>query len=249
MTSGNVPRPTLKNRLLGLLPPDDFALIAAHLVDVEFKSGEVLYEPGERMEQIYFPSDGVISLVAVMADGTPIETATIGREGAIGLVAHREARIAFNRCVVQVPGFGHRIGADRFAALVDKEGVRDLCARYMEVLLAQSLQSVACNALHSVEARFCRWLLMCDDRTDADIVALTQEFLAEMLGVQRTTVTIVARTAQNAGLIRYHRGRIKVTDRAGLEAAACECYGTIRRHTERLLPQRTVSAAPTLAAK
>lgn len=243
--------PAVRNELLARFPPADLALVEAELTPVSFPRGLVLYEAGDRMEQIYFPSDGVISLVAEMENGARAESATIGREGAIGLLTDGEPGLAFSQCIVQVPGYGHRLEARRFTQLAGGKAMRDLIRRYADVLLAQTLQSVACNALHTVEARFCRWLLMCDDRTDADFVALTQEFLAEMLGVQRTTVTLVARTLQGSGLIRYHRGRIKVVDRPGLEEAACECYGIVRRHRERLMPRLIDTApngVPTLAA-
>jgi CRP-like cAMP-binding protein len=144
---------------------------------------------------------------------------------------------ALSRAIIQVAGRCSRIPAGTLAELwADLPSLRELAHRHSDALFGHAIQSVACNALHSVEARFCRWLLSCRDRIDSDRVALTQEFLADMLGVQRTTVTVVARTLQAAGLIRYRRGVVDILDRDSLEAIACECYGAVRRNYERLLP-------------
>jgi len=227
----------LKNRLLAALPPEDLAPLAAHLSHQELDKGRHLYEPGDPIEAIYFPHDCVISLMTLMENGAAIESATIGREGALGLMAAVAPRQALVRAIVQTPGAASRISASALHDAAHRSAaLRSLIDRHTEALFGHAIQSVACNALHGVEARFCRWLLSCRDRIDGDTISLTQEFLADMLGVQRTTVTAVAGGLQARGLIRYRRGVVDILDRAGLEAVSCECYGAVRRGYERLLP-------------
>ncbi|OYW30545.1 MAG: Crp/Fnr family transcriptional regulator [Caulobacter sp. 12-67-6] len=227
----------LKNRLLAALPPEEFALASPHLSPVELERGRLLYDPGDRIETVYFPHDCVISLMTLMANGAAIESAAVGREGAVGLMAVVAPRVSLNRVIVQAPGLASRIGASVMHDLSARlPTLRSLIDRHNEALFGHAIQSAACNALHAVEARFCRWLLSCDDRIDTNMVQLTQEVLADMLGVQRTTVTAVAGSLQTKGLIRYRRGVVDILDRAGLEAMACECYGAVRRGYERLLP-------------
>jgi CRP-like cAMP-binding protein len=229
----------LQNRLLVSLPADDFALVAPHLVTVELERGRVLYEPGDRIDTVYFPHDGVVSLMTLMESGAAIESATIGSEGALGLQAAVTWRVSMCRAIVQTPVRASRISAAPLHDGWSKSArLRDLVERHTEALFGHALQSVGCNALHSVEARFCRWLLTCHDRISTDTIALTQEFLADMLGVQRTTVTAVARSLQEKGAIQYRRGVLAIIDRAALETLACECYGVIHRNYERLLPKR-----------
>jgi CRP-like cAMP-binding protein len=225
------------NRLLAALSAEDQALIAPHLVQVDLERGRLLYDPGDRIDVVYFPHDGVISLMTLMENGAAIESATIGREGALGLMAAVAPRQSLSRAIVQTPTRAARIRAELLHESWEKSPrIRDLVDRHTEALYGHAIQSVACNALHSVEARFCRWLLTCHDRISSNTVALTQEFLADMLGVQRTTVTAVARTLQAKGAIRYRRGVVDIIDRQVLEQLACECYGVIRRTYERLLP-------------
>ena len=229
----------LENRLLASLPGEDFALLAPHLVTVELERGRLLYDPGDRIDTAYFPQDGVISMMVLMENGTAIEGATIGREGALGLSAAITPRQSLSRAIVQTPVRASRINAAQLHEAWQKSAkLRELVERHSEALFGHALQSVGCNALHSVEARFCRWLLTCHDRITNDTVALTQEFLADMLGVQRTTVTAVARNLQERGAIRYRRGVVDIIDRAALQALACECYSVIQRNYERLLPGR-----------
>lgn len=229
--------PELQNHLLASAEREDLEALSRDLESVTLEKGALLYEPGDMIELIYFPHDAVISLLTLMRTGEAIESATVGREGAVGLSAIRFPHQSMSRAIVQVAGDASRIQASRLrAALAGTRGFPALIDRHTEALFGHVAQSVACNALHSVEARFCRWLLSCRDRIDTDRVSLTQEFLADMLGVQRTTVTVVARTMQAAGLIRYSRGVVDILDRAGLEANACECYRVVRRHYERLLP-------------
>jgi CRP-like cAMP-binding protein len=227
----------LKNRLLSALSPDDFGLISPHLTHVDLEKGRLLYDPGDDITTVYFPHDVVISLMTLMKNGAAIESATIGREGALGLMSALAPRQALSRCIVQVAGRASRIASHHLRDIWDQSAaLRMLVDRHGDALFAHAAQSVACNALHSVEARFCRWLLSCRDRIDVDTVSVTQEFLADMLGVQRTTVTAVAGALQAKGLIRYRRGMVDIIDRPGLEAIACECYATVRDTYERLIP-------------
>ena len=226
------------NKLLASLAPEDLEALSRNLTPISLEKGALLYEPGDDIDLIYFPHNAVVSLMTLMQSGEAIESATIGREGAVGFAAAAFPRRSLSRVIVQVAGTASRIPAGQLQqACRDNERLRFLIDRHSDALFAHAIQSVACNALHSVEARFCRWLLCCHDRIDTDRVSLTQEFLADMLGVQRTTVTVVARTLQAAGLIRYSRGVVDIIDRPGLEAITCECYGAVRRNYERLLAQ------------
>jgi CRP-like cAMP-binding protein len=231
--AGPVSRP--QNRLLSALNTEDYEQLASHLAPIDLEKGRLLYDPGDSITTVYFPTEGVVSLMTLMESGEAIESATIGREGALGLQAAISPRESLSRAIVQVPGRALRVPATVLQDVWRKSAtVRDLVDRHNEAVYGHAIQSVACNALHSVEARFCRWLLACHDRIDSDTVQLTQEFLADMLGVQRTTVTAVAQSLQNKGLIRYRRGVVDILDRQGLENAACECYETVRRNYQRL---------------
>ncbi|MDB5444803.1 MAG: hypothetical protein JWQ97_120 [Phenylobacterium sp.] len=193
----------MQNRLLVSLPAGDYALLAPNLVAVELERGRLLYDPGDRIDSVYFPHDGVISLMTLMENGAAIESATIGLEGALGLPAAVTPRQSMSRAIVQTPMKASRVSAAQLHEVWEKSArLRTLVERHTEALFGHALQSVGCNALHSVEARFCRWLLTCHDRISTDTIALTQEFLADMLGVQRTTVTAVARSLQEKGVIR-----------------------------------------------
>ena len=227
----------LKNNLLASLAPDDLALMSGHLTQVDLEKGRLLYDPGDRVDIVYFPQDCIISLMTLMESGAAIESATIGREGGLGMLAAFSPRHSLSRAIVQVPGRASRIGVGPLSEAVGRSAaLRSLIERHNDALFGHAIQSVACNALHSVEARFCRWLLSCRDRIDCDTINLTQEFLADMLGVQRTTVTAVAGALQTKGLIRYRRGVVDILDRPAIEAMACECYGAVRRIYETLLP-------------
>jgi CRP-like cAMP-binding protein len=208
-----------------------------HLQLVELRQAEVLYEPGDTVQHAYFPHDSMVCLVAVLEEGASAEVAVFGREGVMGFVSSLVTRVSFGRHLVQVPGTASRIEAARLRQMVDdRPDIRHMFLRYTEALLAQTFQTVACNAVHAVEARCCRWILATLDRAERDDLPLTHEFLGEMLGVQRPTVSLITRSLQNAGLIRQGRGVITVVDRPGLEEAACGCYGVIRTSFERLLP-------------
>lgn len=225
------------NRLLAALGPEDYAYLEQHLETVEMPQGKVLYEPGEAVHHVYFPHDACVSLVNVLEDGTSIEVAMFGREAAFGFVSELATGISFGRYIVQIGGGSSRISLGRLhEAINSRPRIRYLMRAFAEVLMIQTFQMVTCNAVHGVEARCCRWILSTHDRLDRDTLPLTHEFLAEMLGVQRSTVSLVTRSLQAAGLITQGRGVITIMDRNGLENAACECYGKIRRCIQNLLP-------------
>jgi CRP-like cAMP-binding protein len=235
----------VQNRLLGALEPADYALLVPHLRRAHFAQGTVLQEQGGPVERVYFPLSGMVSLVSVMEDGRVVETAVIGREGAVGAFAGLGPWHAFTRATVQIPGTVAVISASDFQAAVSQsERIRDLILRYKETLLAQVQQTAACNALHPLEARLARWLLQALDRTNEPGLPLTQDSIAEMLGVRRTSVTVVANKLQGGGLIRYRRGHIVVLDRTGLENVACECYRAIRLRTDNVVRAPADSATP-----
>ena len=226
-----------RNLLLTALAQKDLALLIPHLREAPLVQGVILHEQGDRIDQIYFPHDGIISLLAVMQQGDAIETATIGYEGAVGALSGFGPRRSHTRAVVQVPGSAARIAAEHFRKAAEaSDGVRGIIVIYNEMLLIQVQQTAACNALHPVEARLSRWLLQARDRLESNNIKLTHEFLSQMLGVRRTTVTVVANMLQQASLIRYHRGHIEIVDRFGLEARACECYEAIRRQIDQVTP-------------
>ena len=225
------------NRLLAALEPADFACLEADLVLVDLALKQVLYEMEDHVSHAYFPHDAIVSLVNVMKDGTTTEVAVFGREGVLGLLSAQVSHKAFGCYIVQMAGSASRVSLERLDEVRNaRPGLRQLIRNYSEALLAQTFQTVSCNAIHPVEARCCRWILSMHDRADQDKLSLTHEFLAEMLGVQRSTVSTVGRTLQEAGLIRQSRGGITVIDRACLEETACECYGRIRQIYQRLLP-------------
>jgi CRP-like cAMP-binding protein len=225
------------NRLLAALEPEDFAALEPHLEPVTLTYKQVLYDMGDAVTHVYFPHDAIVSLVNVMEDGATVEVGVFGCEGVLGLLSAMASREAFGRYVVQMPGTASRITFERIKEVQNaRPNLRQLILNYGETLLAHTFQTVSCNAVHPVEARCCRWILAMHDRAGQDTLPLTHEFLAEMLGVQRSTVSVVTRTLQTAGLIQQSRGSISVTDRAGLEETACECYGRIRRLYRRLLP-------------
>jgi CRP-like cAMP-binding protein len=227
------------NRLLSTLDPSDRALIESSAQAVELSRGEVLYEPGTDLGATYFPVAGtMVSMVIALSDGRSVEVGTIGKEGAVGGIVSCGSAPAYARALVQIPGGAVRVDIKALeAAKARSSHIRNLFCRYADALLAQVMQSVACNALHPLEARCCRWLLTAQDRVGGDSIPLTQEYLAEMLGVQRTTVSGVARSLQDQGLIRYRRGMIQILERQRIEHKACECYQSVERHFREVLPE------------
>jgi CRP-like cAMP-binding protein len=225
------------------LPPDTLALLGRDLKQVSLQQGAILFEPGQPIADIYFPQTGLISVLVVGTDGGAVETATVGREGAVGLHGGWGGRRSFTRATTQIGGRFSTIRAGRFEHIANGNAtVCDLILRYTEFLLAEAQQTAACNAAHGAGPRLCRWLLQCADRIGRDELPLTQEYLAQMVGVRRTTVTLLAHEMQIRGLIRYRRGHIVLLDRKGLEECACECYD-IMRH-EKLAPTLGVHFNP-----
>lgn len=231
--------PRAANRLLAAVAPRDMELIERHLEVVALPRGRVLFEPGDDVTTTHFPCHKtMVSLLIVTRDGREIEAATIGREGAVGGIVSGGNKPAFGRAVVQVPGSAMAIPTAILETVkVGSSHFGELFSRYADALLAQLMQSVACNALHSVEERCARWLLSTHDRAGDQIIHLTQESLAEMLGVQRTTVTAVVQGLETRGVVRRHRGRVEIVDRKGLERASCECYAAVETHFATMLPQ------------
>jgi CRP-like cAMP-binding protein len=218
------------NRLLAGLPRDMLELMARDLRQISLAQHQEIYEPGAPIEEIYFPQSGMISLLVVAKDGGAVETATIGREGAVGLHGALGKRLSFTRATTQVGGRFSIIRASALAHLVqDHAPLRDMITRYTEVLWVEAQQLAACNAVHDAPARLCRWLLQTSDRIGNDTLPLTQELIAQMLGVRRTTVTIMAQTLQRKGAIKYMRGRISILDREKLEHCTCECYAILQQ--------------------
>ena len=227
------------NRLLAAFAPKAFELMRPDLRSISLKQGHELYEPGDDIDQIYFPQSGLLSLLIVTKDGRFFETSTVGREGGVGLHAGLGPRCSLTRANVQIAGQFSVIRADRFASIVqDNPALRDFISRYIELLWEEAQQIAACNAGHDASERLCRWLLQCADRIGSDTITLTQEFLAQMLGVRRTTVTILAKSLQDEGVIKYRRGRIQILDRERLKRCACECYHVMQ--TGRRIPSSSV---------
>ena len=222
-----------ENRLLSALPAVG-DIEGAEVV--ELKAREPLYEEGGLIEEVYFPLDAVVSVVADMGDGSVVEVATIGREGMVGVGVVLRATRSDHRVFIQVGGRMLRMHADRLLDLITSHAALDrLVHVYVQALMTQIARSAACNRAHAIDERTARWLLMTHDRVGSDRFNLTQEFLGQMLGVARPRVSTAAATLQRAGFIRYSRGRIEVLDRAGLEEASCECYQVIADEYQRLL--------------
>ncbi len=221
----------LGNRLLAGMPDDCLALFEGDLRQVMLPQGTVCFEPGEPIDQVYFPHTGMISMLVVTHDGAMVETSSIGCEGAAGLQCGLGPRLSVTRAAVQIPGNFYVIPASRFEQAASRsDTLREVIFRYSETLWAEAVQTAACNAIHDGSSRLCRWLLQCSDRTGSDQLGLTQELLADMLGVRRTTVTLLAQELQKRGALRYSRGKITIIDRAALEAWACECYEATKHH-------------------
>jgi len=216
------------NYLLTALPADDYARLVPSLGTTALKLKRILHKPGEPIDQVYFPGGGFVSVVTVLKDGSMVEVATIGREGMLGVSAALNRDPSPSAAMVQAESDTcYTMSADAFRQEMDRHGAfYDLLTRYGQALVGFIMQSTACNAVHSVEQRLSRWLLLAHDRVGEDEFRLTQEFAAMMLGTSRPTMTVVAGRLQKAGLIRYHRGHLTILDRERLEAASCECYRT-----------------------
>src|ERR1700690_1555185 len=217
------------NRLLGAMEAASLARIVPHLEPVVLKLGAVVCEAGGLLKHAYFPQGSVLSLLTVLENGSAIETANIGREGAFGPLTAIYSRASFNRCIVQLEGRMVRCPIELLQLeFKNSEHVRNLFVSYSETLLSQVQQTVACNTVHTTEERMCRWLLMMHDRAQGAPLTYTHEFLANILGANRKSVTLAAQSMQSAGLISYRRGTMQVLDRKGLEKASCECYAIVK---------------------
>jgi CRP-like cAMP-binding protein len=224
------------NRLLASLDRADFELLRPQLKPVELVHEAVLFETGNPIDRVYFPYSGIISLVIDLAGGEMIEAAMVGRDSMLGGSSALDGLISLNKAIVQLGGTGATLDVARFREVADNSpNFRTTLIRHEQVLFAQAQQSAACNATHTLEARLSRWLLRSRDLSGSDTLGLTQEFLGQMLGVQRSSVSLVAHTLQEAGLIRYSRGRIDILNLGGLRESSCECYGTVKAHYDRLL--------------
>ena len=231
-----IERSAVRNRLLAALPPDDFAALAPALQPVELELRQVLYEPGQAIRAVHFPEGGMVSNVASLEDGHGVEVGVIGREGLVGLPVVLGAERAGTEALVQMDAPALRVRAADLRAAFDRSApLRSVLLRYAQAFHAQVAQTAACNARHPVDLRLARWLLMLHDRAGRDEFPMTQEFLALMLGARRPGISVAAGALQRSGAISYTHGHMTVLDRAGLEAAACECYGTVREQFDELL--------------
>jgi CRP-like cAMP-binding protein len=225
------------NRLLDALPSEERQRVGASTTSIPLVPGDEFYAAGSRISHVYFPTVGVVSLMRPVQEGTWVETAVVGREGMVGIRAFLGGGTSGNqRAIGQVTGASLRMSADTFRGHVEDGGkLRDVMFAYTQALMAQTAQSVVCNAVHDIHERCAHWMLQVHDRVDGDEFDLTHEFLADMLAVRRSSVTVAAGTLQSAGLIQYRRGHVRITDRAGLEDASCECYETVNEEFESVM--------------
>lgn len=228
---------SLRNGLLSALPQSELARWRPHLEPYDLPLGEVLYESGNKLSHVYFPTTSIVSLLYVMADGASAEIAVVGHEGIVGISLFMGGESTPSRAVVQSAGAGFRLPASIMMQEFNRAGpVMHLLLRYTQALITQMAQTAVCNRHHSLDQQLCRWLLLSLDRLRSDDLVMTQELIANMLGVRRESVTEAAGHLQDAGLIRYRRGRITVLDRPKLEARVCECYAVVKAEYDRLLP-------------
>jgi CRP-like cAMP-binding protein len=226
-----------RNQLLASLPAAEFERWAPMLEEVDLPLGRVLYESGLSLAHVYFPIDAIVSLLYVMEDGASAEIAVVGNEGLVGVSLFMGGETTPSRAVVQSAGRGFRLGAEAMKTEFNRAGpVLHLLLRYTQALITQMAQTAVCNRHHSLDQQLCRWLLLSLDRLEGNQLRMTQELIANMLGVRREGVTDAALKLQTAGLIRYSRGHITVLDRSGLEERTCECYAVVKKEYDRLLP-------------
>jgi CRP-like cAMP-binding protein len=228
----------MANRLLSRLPKNEYEFLVRSEKAVSLAHGDEVYRENRLggLSHVYFPTSGMISLTVLMENGKEVEAGTVGNEGMIGLSVAQDLDFSPTKAISQISGEGLRIPVPAFLKAMKRGGMLDkLVRRYSAFSLRYASQTVACNLLHSVKQRMCRWLLMCRDRVDADEFTLTHEFLAEMLGVRRQTVTVVAGTLRTASLITYQRGVIRILNRKRLEAASCECYAVTKAFYDRIM--------------
>ena len=226
----------MKNLLLSHLGQDDFKRLEPYLKITPFKQHAILFEAEQEIKHVYFPTSAVVSLVVTLESGDIVEAAMVGSDGVLGAAAALDGRISLSRGIVQLSGDIVVCGIEGLkSAALQSPKLLSLLVRHEQTVYAQAQQSAACFATHHVQARLCRWLLRARDLAGTDILPFTQEYLAEMLGVRRTSVTVVAHTLQAAGLIKYTRGKIHILDAAALKESACECYESVKRHYAWLL--------------
>jgi CRP-like cAMP-binding protein len=226
-----------ENHLLASLPADEWARWLPNLEPVDMPLGEVLYESGVAMTHVYFPTTSIVSLLYVMEDGASAEIAVVGHEGIVGVSLFMGGETTPSRAVVQSAGQGYRMRGALLKEEFNRSGpVLHLLLRYTQALITQMAQTAVCNRHHSLDQQLCRWLLLSLDRLQVPELVMTQELIANMLGVRREGVTEAAVSLQHAGLISYRRGHITVLDRPGLEQRTCECYAVVRKEYDRLLP-------------
>jgi CRP-like cAMP-binding protein len=231
-----------KNHLLDALPDADLARLLPLLERVPLVLGEVLYESGEQLRHVYFPVDAIVSLLYVMEDGASAEIAIVGNEGVVGISLFMGGETTPSRAIVQSAGHAYRLKGQLLKDEFYRAGpMQHLLLRYTQALLTQMSQTAVCNRHHSLDQQLCRWLLLSLDRLQSNELTMTQELIANMLGVRREGVTEAAGNLQNAGLIKYSRGKIQVLDRPGLETRVCECYAVVKKEFDRLLPYEIAS--------
>jgi CRP-like cAMP-binding protein len=229
-------RPITSNRLLSALPREVLDRLWPDLHRVSWSARQSLYEIGTPIEHVYFSEEGIASIIAIMADGSTSEVGMTGIEGVVGVSALLGAELSAQHVIVQLPGSALRMDAALCKAAFDRHpGFHALVLRFVDAFLNLIAQTAACNRLHSARQRCARWLLMASDRTGSETMPMTHEFLSSMLGVRRTGVTAIARELQRTGVIQYRHGQIRIIDRAGLEAVACECYRIDHKRFRRLL--------------
>jgi CRP-like cAMP-binding protein len=230
------PHEPTQNHLLAALPASEFERVAPHLELVTLKLGQVLYESGGRLKHVYFPTDSIVSLLYVMLDGASAEIAVVGNEGILGISLFMGGESTPSRAVVQSEGVGYRLPAAVLKSEFNRGGpMMHLLLRYTQALITQMSQTAVCNRHHSVDQQLCRWLLLSLDRLSSSELTMTQELIANMLGVRREGVTDAAGKLRDAGIINYSRGHIKVLDRGKLEQQVCECYAVVKQEFDRLL--------------
>jgi CRP-like cAMP-binding protein len=224
-----------ENHILDALPAAERERLFSHLALVELPLGKVLYESGDTLRHIYFPTDSIVSLLYVMKDGAAAEMAVVGNEGAIGVALFMGGETTPSRAIVQSAGFAYRLTRNRIKREFERHGeMLHALLRYTQSLITQITQTAVCNRHHSVDQQLCRWLLLSLDRLRSNQLYMTQELIANMLGVRREGVTVAARKLQELGVIRYKRGQITVLDRPKLETLSCECYAVVKKETDRL---------------
>jgi CRP-like cAMP-binding protein len=226
-----------QNHLLDALPAEDYERLAPHLELQKLELGDVLYEPGRAMRYVYFPTTAIVSMLYVMEDGASAEIAIVGNEGILGISLFMGGESTPSRAVVQSAGYGYRMRAQLLKNEFERYGtLMHLLLRYTQALITQMAQTAVCNRHHSVDQQLCRWLLLSLDRLASNELTMTQELIANMLGVRREGVTEAARKLQTAGLVEYRRGKITVLDRPRLQSRSCECYAVVKKEFDRLLP-------------